>query len=90
MRQVEAIPAETNPAVIVAGVLSKHDGDRIGELSVNAGLVRTDAGGRWRWRCAASPPASAFPITSDGILWCAMRLPMDGGCSVLVTGAVAP
>jgi hypothetical protein len=35
MRQVEAIPAETDPAVTVANVLGKHDGDRIGELSAS-------------------------------------------------------
>jgi len=35
MRQVEAIPAETDPAVTVANILGKHDGDRIGELSAS-------------------------------------------------------
>src|SRR3954468_19450765 len=35
-------------------------------------------------------PTSAFPITSDGIPWCAMRPSIGDGCSVLMTGAVAP
>src|SRR3954447_24624328 len=75
-RQVEAILAETDPAVTVANVLGKHDGGHVGELSADAAAGRD---GRWwpTWRGVVGADRAA--LTHLGGTAAGLGLPMRHG-----------